>query len=116
MKRIVGIFCAMNLTGCVVANMDSSNYTSVPYVKTFQKKGALGHTDTIQRKNDLYSCGLSKKINPEQWVRNYTPPGISESEHDKQVAKIESCMERKGYTLLSFSQCGPLKAPTGLCN
>lgn len=43
------------LNGCVVADMDSSNYTSVPYVKTFQKADTIGHTDQAQRKRDLYA-------------------------------------------------------------
>lgn len=104
------------LIGCVVSNSDSSDYDYVPYIQTFQKIDSIGHTDTVQRKYDLHNCGLSEKINPDQWVRNYTLPEMSEAEHDKQISEIESCMKHKRYVLLDFRRCGPLKAPTGLCN
>jgi hypothetical protein len=32
------------------------------------------------------------------------------------VESVESCMKGKGYEVLGFNQCGPLKAPTGKCN
>jgi len=32
------------------------------------------------------------------------------------VEKVEACMQDKGYVVLGFDECGPLKAPTGKCN
>jgi hypothetical protein len=119
MIKLIGLtFLAINLTGCVVADMDSSNYDFVPYIKTIQKSDSLGHTDPVQRKKDIYSCGVSKNIDPdsEQWSRSYIPPGETIEEHRKRISRIEDCLEQKGYVLLDFRKCGPLKAPTGLCN
>ena len=112
---LTGIFL---LTGCVVPDMDSSNYTVVPYVQTFQKVGHIGHTDREQRKIDLYTCGVDRGENLDNgsWYRNALMPGETSEELDKRVGKIEHCMERKGYQILGFDQCGPLKALTGLCN
>ncbi|SFR16716.1 MULTISPECIES: hypothetical protein [unclassified Enterobacter] len=112
---LIGLF---QLTGCVVADMDSTNYTSFPYVQTIQKKGQLGHTDIQQRKKDLHACGLSKNIDPEvgPFNRNQFAPGETLEQHKKRINKLESCMKSKGYVLLDFGECGPLKAPTGKCN
>ncbi len=38
------IWC-ISLTGCVVADMDSSNYDYFPYVQTFQNPQTMGHTN-----------------------------------------------------------------------
>ena len=104
------------LTGCVVGDMDTSNYTSFPYAHTIQKPGQLGHTDVAQRTQDLYSCGLDKNIPPDEFSRNYVHPGESLEQHKNRIEKIESCMQSKGYVLLDYGDCGPLKAPTGKCN
>ncbi|OAT37325.1 hypothetical protein M987_03141 [Enterobacter soli ATCC BAA-2102] len=29
--------------------------------------------------------------------------------------RVISCMKSKGYQVYGFEQCGPLKAPSGLC-
>lgn len=118
MKALILPLIIFNLAGCVVADMDSSNYDFVPYVKTIQKTNSFGHTDPVQRKKDIYSCGVSKNINPDSdlWSRSYIPPGETVEEHLKHIAQTENCLKQKGYILLDFRQCGPLKAPTGLCN
>ncbi|WP_449555875.1 hypothetical protein [Huaxiibacter chinensis] len=118
LRKSMVLLCALNLTGCVVADMDSTNYEFVPYVQTIQKEGQFGHTDTAQRKQDLYQCGLDKNIDPDHqpFNRNQLVGGESMAQHDKRIAHLESCMKSKGYVLLDFSQCGPLKAPTGMCN
>ena len=112
------LLAMVNLTGCVVADMDSSNYEYVPYVKTIQKQDRLGHTDTAQRKQDLWACGLSKKVDPETgpFNRNQLENGETLAQHQKRIGQLERCMESKGYVLLDFDKCGPLKAPTGMCN
>ena len=44
------------LTGCVVGNMDSSNYRFVPWIQVFQKVDpATGQTNIRDRKEALYS-------------------------------------------------------------
>lgn len=112
------LFLCCQLTGCVVPNMDSSNYTSVPYVQIFQKKGFYGHTDREERRRDLYDCGVPADVNPDspRWHR----VGVKENETVEQALarahKLEQCMRDKGYDTLEFSECGPLKAPTGQCN
>ncbi|OAT42301.1 hypothetical protein M988_1548 [Hafnia paralvei ATCC 29927] len=35
---------------------------------------------------------------------------------DTRTKKVEGCMKSKGYVLLDFSECGPRKKPSGLCN
>lgn len=104
------------LTGCVVADLDSSNFRHLPYAHTIQKPGQLGHTDVAQRTRDLYSCGLDKNIAPDDFSRGSMLPGETLEEHKKRISKLESCMESKGYILQDFDKCGPLKAPTGKCN
>jgi hypothetical protein len=48
------------LTGCVVGNMDSTDYQYVKYAQTFQKLDKTGRTDTAQRKEDLTAAGAQK--------------------------------------------------------
>ena len=106
------------LTGCVVPNMDSSNYTSVPYVQLFQKKGQHGHTNRSQRTQDLYDCGVPANVNPDspRWHRVGVREGETVNQAIARAHKLEQCMRDKGYDTLEFSECGPLKAPTGQCN
>lgn len=114
---LVGVFL---LTGCVVADMDSTNYTSFPYVQTFQKTETIGHTDVEQRRQDLYSCGVERRYpldsNDKSWLRNAIRKGETDTQFDDRVLRVERCMKQKGYTIFGFSDCGPLKKPTGLCN
>ncbi|WP_194205670.1 hypothetical protein [Superficieibacter sp. 1612_C1] len=111
-------FSVFTLSGCVVADMDSSNYDFPPYIQTFQKQGQLGHTDTVQRKNDLYACGLDRNTDPDSklWRRNVALEGETMEQEDRRIASLEACMKNKGYVLLDPGRCGPLKAPTGMCN
>lgn len=113
------IWC-ISLTGCVVADMDSSNYDYFPYVQTFQNPQTMGHTNVQKRRNDLYECGVDRKFSLNSWdnkfIRNGVPPGETIAEHDARTKKIEDCMKSKGYVLLDFSECGPRKKPSGLCN
>ena len=106
------------LTGCVVADMDSTNHTAVPYAQTFQKPATLGHTDRVQRRADLYACGVKKSVDVDSktWLRAEVYPGETLDQMVARVEKVESCMKGKGYVVLGFDACGPLKAPTGKCN
>lgn len=108
----------LSLVGCVVTNMDSSNYDYVPYIKTFQKKGSIGHTNNERRKKDLYSCGVEKNTNLDDgtWKRGGAYPNETLQQTISRAEKIEGCMEDKGYIVYGFDDCGPLKAPTGICN
>lgn len=118
-KRLLALCAAaFSLTGCVVADMDSTNYQFPPYIQTIQKQNQQGHTDPAQRKGDLYRCGLDRSINPDSssWRRNQLEPGETMDEHDARISRLESCMKQKGYVLLDPGSCGPLKAPTGRCN
>jgi hypothetical protein len=100
--------------------MDSSNYDYFPYVQTFQNPQMMGHTNVQKRRNDLYECGVDRKFSLNSWdnkfIRNGVPPGETIAEHDARTKKIEDCMKSKGYVLLDFSECGPRKKPSGLCN
>ncbi|WP_413722178.1 hypothetical protein [Sodalis sp. RH23] len=118
LKKLAVIVCMFSLTGCVVADMDSSNYTSVPYVQIFQKKGQHGHTDRAQRTRDLHACGVPENENPDspRWQRVGVAPGQTVDQALARAHKLEQCMRDKGYDTLEFSECGPLKAPTGKCN
>ena len=119
-KQCLLLSVVLLLTGClrVVADMDSSNYDYVPYVKTIQKKGMTGHTDRAQRKRDLYRCGLAKNVDPDYQAfnRNQLVDGETMAQHDKRIEHLESCMMDKGYIFLDFGECGPLKKPSGKCN
>jgi hypothetical protein len=65
------------LTGCVVGNMDSTDYQYVKYAQTFQKLDKTGRTDTAQRKEDLYSCGVPRRANLDDgsWNGGSARPG-----------------------------------------
>ncbi|EGT5662369.1 hypothetical protein AGJ34_18570 [Cronobacter dublinensis subsp. dublinensis] len=106
------------LNGCVVADMDSSNYTTVPYVQVFQKADTIGHTDHQQRKRDLYDCGVDKSVNLDdgKWSRSDSTPQETLQELVARTLQVEHCMESKGYIVFSYGECGPLKKPTGKCN
>lgn len=118
-RKLSLVFC-MVLTGCVVADMDSSNYDYFPYVQTFQKPQTMGHTNVQQRRNDLYSCGVDRKYSLNSWdesfSRNSLPPGETIEQLDIRTKKTEDCMKAKGYVIQGFSECGPRKKPSGLCN
>lgn len=78
----------------------------------------MGHTDPVQRRNDLHACGLDRKTNPdsELWRRNVLIGGETMEQHDKRIDQLETCMENKGYKIFDPGSCGPLKKPTGKCN
>ncbi|HAF53423.1 MAG TPA: hypothetical protein DCL03_18065, partial [Leclercia adecarboxylata] len=69
--RNLSLVCCMGLTGCVVADMDSTNYTSFPYIQTFQKPETMGHTNVQKRRNDLYECGVNKKLSLNSWDEKF---------------------------------------------
>lgn len=116
-NKTVLLLCSL-LTSCVVPNMDSSNYTTVPYVQIFQKKGQHGHTDQAQRTRDIHACGVPENENPDSpdWQRFGVAPGETVDQALARAHKIEQCMRDKGYDTLNITECGPLKAPTGECN
>jgi len=106
------------LTGCVVADMDSSNYKYVPWIQLFQKVDSTGQTNIRERKEALYSCGIdrSENLDDKQWSLNTLMPNETSDEQSKRFDHVIACMKRKGYTVYGFDQCGPLKNPTGLCS
>jgi len=118
MKIAMSITSVFLLSGCVVANMDSTNYTAVTYVNTFQYKSQSGHTNRQIRKKDLYDCGVpqSQNLDDGSWSRGNSKPGEKLQQVVDRAEKVESCMSNKGYIIYGFDACGPLKAPTGLCN
>jgi len=117
MRRLMLGFAALTLTGCVVASYDPSDYEYVPYIQTFQKAGQQGHTDPVQRKVDLQSCGVDKaNVENVRWNPGVGVPGESLKQSVDRARKLTSCMQSKGYIAYDYASCGPLKAPTGLCN
>ncbi|AUO63833.1 hypothetical protein WM46_03175 [Citrobacter freundii complex sp. CFNIH2] len=115
----MSLILSFALYGCVVADMDSSNYRYPPYVQTFQKPQSMGHTDVQQRRKDLYACGVSKSHPLHSWdetFRRNSLDGESMEQHDERIFKLENCMEAKGYKIFDHSSCGPLKKPSGKCN
>lgn len=118
MKLLVSLLITFLLTGCAVANMDSTGYTSVRYAQTFQKKDQIGYTNTAQRKVDLYACGVDKmqNLDDDSWSRGAAAKGEGIQQVMERIQNLENCMTNKGYVIFSYAQCGPLKAPTGLCN
>jgi len=96
------------LSGCVVGNMDSSDYRYVPYIQTFQKAGQQGHTDTAQRKVDLQSCGVDKAtVDNPNWSSGSMLPGETLHQLIARGEKLNSCMESKGYIAYRYDDCGP---------
>jgi len=117
MRLLMLGFAALTLTGCVVASYDPSDYRYVPYIQTFQKAGQQGHTDPLQRKADLQSCGVDKStVDNPNWSAGSGLPSETLQQIIARREKLESCMESKGYIAYGYDSCGPLKAPTGLCN
>lgn len=116
MKIFPILFCFM-LSGCIVGNMDSTDYQYVRYAQTFQKPGAGGYTDNEQRKADLYSCGVPKNANLDDgsWNGGSARPEQTLQEIFARNEKISGCMKSKGYKVYGYDACGPLKAPSGLC-
>jgi len=117
MRLLMLGLATLALTGCVVATYDPSDYEYVPYIQTFQKAGQQGHTDPVQRKVDLQSCGVDKSMldNP-NWSVGSALPGENLQQIVARRDKLDSCMKSKGYTAHDYIYCGPVKAPTGLCN
>lgn len=119
MRFKTGILLAviMQLSGCVVADMDSSNYEFVPWIQTFQKVDSSGRTDVNQRKEDLYSCGVDRRRNldDKKWGLNVAYEHETLQEITSRNKKIFACMKSKGYQVYGFDECGPIKKPTGLC-
>jgi len=107
----------LTLTGCVVADMDSTNYTSVPWIQLFQKVDSTGQTNFRERKEALYSCGVDRRDNldDKNWGLNVVHKNETVEDMVKRRATVTSCMKSKGYQAYGFDDCGPLKAPTGLC-
>lgn len=100
------------LTGCVVADMDSSNYDYVPWVQVFQKPEASGLTNVTQRKVDLYSCGVNPRANLDgnNWSLNGIEPGETIESFNARSNRILSCMEGrdiKCMDLLSAARKSP---------
>ena len=118
MKTAALISIVFLLSGCVVADMDSTNYEYVPYAQTYQKADRIGHTDRQQRKEDMYSCGVDRNINLDdgKWNGSSAKPGETLQQVAARDDKLKRCMQSKGYVALGYDQCGPLKAPTGECN
>lgn len=116
-RIIVVLAMTLNLTGCVVDNMDSSNYRYVPWIQVFQKVDSTGQTNIRERKEALYSCGVdrSENLDDKNWGLNH----MRNNETLKQLADrndlIVACMKGKGYQVYGFDDCGPLKKPSGLC-
>ncbi|WP_368543624.1 hypothetical protein [Enterobacter soli] len=117
MKKSLLILLPLLLTGCVVGNMDSTDYQYVKYAQTFQKLDSTGRTNEAQRKEDLYSCGVPRKANLDDgsWNGGSSTRDQTLQEVVARNDKISSCMKAKGYKVYGYDQCGPLKAPTGLC-
>ncbi len=107
----------VNLTGCVVADMDSSNHTSVPWIQVFQKIDSTGQTNIRERKEALYSCGVDQKENldDKSWSLNTVNSDVTLNELTERNDRIFACMKKKGYKVYGFNACGPLKNPSGLC-
>lgn len=118
MVKMAGIIASLFvLSGCVVADMDSSNYKYVPWIQLFQKPEASGYTNVARRKADLYDCGVVPQgsLDDPRWSLNTINPGETSEQSGIRSQKVMSCMETKGYKVYGFDQCGPLKKPTGLC-
>lgn len=116
--RTAAVFAiTLNLTGCVVANMDSSDYTSVPWIQVFQKVDSTGQTNIRERKEALYSCGVdrSENLDDKNWGLNHGDKDLSLQQLVDRNESIFECMRGKGYKVYGFDECGPLKNPTGLC-
>jgi len=117
MRLLMLGLATLALTGCVVATYDPSDYEYVPYIQTFQKAGQQGHTDPVQRKVDLQNCGVSKdNVENVRWNPSGGVPGESLQQSVDRARKLTNCMKSKGYIAYTYDHCGPLKAPTGLCN
>lgn len=107
----------LNLTGCVVADMDSSNYHYVPWIQVFQKVDSTGQTNIRDRKEALYNCGVDRNENldDKHWGLNGTSSNETPKEISERNDRIFACMKTKGYQVYGFAECGPIKKPTGLC-
>ena len=116
-RNIILILGSFNLTGCVVADMDSTNYTSVPWIQVFQKVDSTGQTNFRERKEALYSCGVdrSENLDDKKWGLNIQRGNMTSAEMFDRNQRIFDCMRSKGYQVYGFNQCGPLKKPSGLC-
>jgi len=104
-------------TGCVVADMDSSNYDYVSWIQLFQKPDVSCLTNINQRKADLYTCGVNPLTNLDDasWSLNGQEPGETDEQANAKRNHILNCMKENGYKVYDFSECGPKKSPTGLC-
>jgi len=56
-----------------------------------------------------------RDYNP-NWSVGSALPGENLQQIVARRDKLDSCMKSKGYTAHDYIYCGPVKAPTGLCN
>ncbi|MGY6029827.1 hypothetical protein [Phytobacter sp. AG2a] len=107
----------MQLSGCVVDDMDSSNYNYVPWIQVFQKVDVTGWTNIRDRKEALYSCGVDRRQNldDKNWGLNVAYENETLQDITSRNKRIFACMKSKGYQVYGFDECGPIKKPTGLC-
>ena len=117
MRTVILLTILLNLAGCVVDNMDSSNYHYVPWIQVFQKVDATGQTNIRERKEALYSCGVdrSENLDDKNWGLNHADKNKTLKQIVEKNERIFACMKSKGYMVYGFDECGPLKKPTGLC-
>ena len=133
---IVGLLITL-LTGCgcfsVVSCATKDDFTDMSDIQKFQRRDTIGKTDIKLRKEAFYNCGISRKINlddpiwafqtgyekiltKEQCIKKYNwfvDSCIDLEERDRQVNKVISCLNKKGYIEMD---CGTKAKPTGFCN
>ena len=74
-----------------------------PVVAYYQKPETIGHTDSKQRWEDVVACGGRYGDNTLRSAMTYTQDGPVV---DKLIYKFDNCMEKKGYQIVPFTECG----------
>ena len=120
MKKVIFGLCLL-LQGCIyydgcfhspqlVSCVDKGK--TFPLVAGYQKKETIGKTNSLQRWNDIVSCGGKRgDLNISYYPVKYKI-------NNKYYNNMDECMFEKGYIFFENAECGTQdpKWNTGKCN
>ena len=103
------------LSACVVPGYNPDLYNGYKVIQSYQKKDTIGHTDPVQRKKDVFSCGVKNYMDGNLDL-SVSYPGMTTDQVIARRIRIDDCIESKGYIYYGPSGCTNKGKPTGLCN
>lgn len=103
------------LAACVVTGWNPDVSNGYKAIQAYQKSEVVGHTDVVQRKKDVFDCGvLNYNEGNLDGAAQY--PGMTVQQVMERRVNIDNCMKSKGYIIRSPIDCTNKGRPTGFCN